>query len=321
MIGKITIGKSFGGCIQYCLNDKIQEQSQEQIMKNRTEVLLFNKCYGNQKELVQQFNEVRQLNPKLSKPVLHITLSLAPGENLEKNKLIDVAEECAKDLGFSNNQFFAVLHRDTDHQHLHMVANRIGFDKRTVSDSNNYKKVAAFCRKMEQKYGLKQVLNPRRFLSKEMRQIPRLDTRKETMKNDVTQCILVAKNYAEFESLMKLKNYQLIKARGIAFIDKKGVYVKGSELGYSLAKIEKILQLTPQQKQTLFITSKQKELIHKPGINFNQKEAKSLSEEVSKNTKIGHSKILDDLLKPTHEDLKIPHELIKRRKKKRSQHL
>ena len=254
MIGKITIGKSFGGCIQYCLNDKIQEQSQEQIMKNRAEVLLFNKCYGNPKELIQQFNEARQLNPKLSKPVLHITLSLAPGENLGKNKLSDVAEECAKDLGFNNNQFFAVLHRDTTHQHLHIVANRIGFDKRTLSDSNNYKKIATFCRKMELKYELKQVLNPRKFLPKDMRQIPRLDARKEAMKNDVTQCILAAKNYTDFESLMKQKNYQVIKSRGIAFIDNKGVYVKGSELGYSLATIEKILQLPPQQKQTLFIT-------------------------------------------------------------------
>ena len=29
MIGKITIGKSFRGCILYCLNDKIQRTNQE----------------------------------------------------------------------------------------------------------------------------------------------------------------------------------------------------------------------------------------------------------------------------------------------------
>ncbi len=70
MIGKITVGKSFRGCIAYCLNDKIQKQDQGQVMKDRAEVLMFNKCFGNEKELVQQFNEVRQLNTKLSKPVL-----------------------------------------------------------------------------------------------------------------------------------------------------------------------------------------------------------------------------------------------------------
>ena len=79
MIGKITIGNSFSGCIKYYLEDKIKDQNQVQ-MKNRAEVLMYNKCYGNGKELVQQFNEVRQLNSKLLKPILLITLSLAPGE-------------------------------------------------------------------------------------------------------------------------------------------------------------------------------------------------------------------------------------------------
>lgn len=159
----VTIGKSFRGCILYCLNDKIQEPTKEQVMKNRAELLLFNKCYGNQKELIRQFNEVRQLNTKLSKPVLHITLSFAPDESLEKNKLMEMSEACAKDLGFENNQFIAIHHKDTNHQHLHIVANRVGFDTKTVSDSNNYKKIANFCRKMEIQYHLKQVLNPKRF--------------------------------------------------------------------------------------------------------------------------------------------------------------
>ncbi len=68
MIGKITIGKSFKECIAYCLNDKIKEQNKDGL-KNRAEVLMFSKCFGNEKELVQQFNEVRQLNMKPTKPV------------------------------------------------------------------------------------------------------------------------------------------------------------------------------------------------------------------------------------------------------------
>ncbi len=86
MIGKVIIGTSFKGCLMYCLNDKFQKPELETVMKDRAEVLLFNKCFGDQKELVQLFNEVRWLNPKLSKPVMHITLSLAPGENLSKDK-------------------------------------------------------------------------------------------------------------------------------------------------------------------------------------------------------------------------------------------
>lgn len=96
--------------------------------------------------------------------------------------LQSVTEQCAKDLGFENNQFVVIAHSDTKHGHIHIVANRIGFDKRTVSDSNSYKKIANYCRKMEVKYDLKQVLNLKRFLSKEQRNIPKFDQRKENLK-------------------------------------------------------------------------------------------------------------------------------------------
>lgn len=162
MIGKISIGKSFRAIINYCLNDKIQKHEQDLVMQNRAEVLLYNKCFGNQKELVEQFTDVSNLNPKLSKPVLHIALSLAPEDQLRKDKLMEMCEHCAKEMGFENNQYIGIYHRDTNHQHLHIIANRVGIDKRTVSDSNSYQKVASYCRKMELKYQLKQVLSPRR---------------------------------------------------------------------------------------------------------------------------------------------------------------
>jgi Relaxase/Mobilisation nuclease domain len=81
---------------------------------------------------------------------------LLPGEQLEKAKLQQLAAECAKQMGFEKNQFLAIAHIDTSHQHLHIVANRVGYDVRVVSDSNNYKKIAEYCRKMELKHDLKQ---------------------------------------------------------------------------------------------------------------------------------------------------------------------
>jgi Relaxase/Mobilisation nuclease domain len=246
MIGKITIGKSFKGCLLYCLNDKLQGKNKEEIIKDRAEVLLFNQCYGNQKELIQQFNEARQLNSKLSKPVLHITLSLAPGEQLCKDKLMELCQDCAKDMGFENNQYVAIHHKDTSHQHLHIVANRIGFDKRTVSDSNNFQKIAAYCRKMELKFNLTQVLSPRKFLPKDQRQIPRQDARKEQLKYNIQKTLQQANNYQQFEQKMKTLGYQVLKGRGISFIDDKKVKIKGSEVGFCLMKIEKILALKQQ---------------------------------------------------------------------------
>jgi hypothetical protein len=150
-------------------------------------------------------------------------LSIAPGEHLSKDKLMEVAEQCAKDFGFENNQYVSVLHKDTEHQHLHIVANRIGFDKKTVSDSNNYQKTAAFCRKMELKYNLRQVLSPRRYLSKEQRLLPRNDERKKALTLAIRNAISNSKNLDHFIKIMQSKGYKIIKGRGISFIDDKKV--------------------------------------------------------------------------------------------------
>jgi hypothetical protein len=99
------------------------------------------------------------------------------------------------------------------------------------------------------------------------------------------------------------------------------VYVKGSELGYSLATIEKILQLSLYQKQTLFIKAKPEQLLPKKGNHFKQVEVKSLSNELSKDLNLEPNKIISDLLRPVHTDSKIQFELINKEKRKRSQHL
>lgn len=239
MIGKVKTGKSFRGCLVYCLHDKVQ-RGVHPVVQDRAEVLLYNRCFGSDKELVQQFGEVRLLNQKLAKPVLHLTLSLAPGEQLPKDKWMELATGCAQELGFKDNQYLAVLHKDTGHQHLHLIVNRINFDGRTLSDSNSYKRVAAFCRKAETQFGLRQVHSPNSFLPKEQ-QVRRLDSRKERLRVHVEQALGSSRTLLRFEERMKELGYQVLRGRGITFQDSKGVRTKGSEIGYPLHRVEKLL--------------------------------------------------------------------------------
>ena len=266
MIGKVIIGKSFGGCLRYCLEDKKMANDIDKIMvKNRAAILQFNLCFGDKLELIQQFNEVRRLNAKQSKPVMHITLSLAPGERLSKQQLTEISNHCAEDLGFDKNQFIAVEHNDTEHQHFHIVVNRINFEGKTLSDSNSYKKISDFCRKMEKRFQLVQVLSPIKFLSAEQKNLPRHDNRKERLRMVITQSLNSSKNYDDFAGKMKANEYGIIKGRGISFIDKQAVKVKGSELGFSMERINEQLKrnLIQAPKQTTYINlSQHKKSLH-----------------------------------------------------------
>jgi hypothetical protein len=213
-------------------------------------------------------------------------------------------------MGFHNNQFLAVEHSDTAHQHLHIVTNRIGFDGRTLSDSNSYKRIAEFCRQTEIKYGLKQVLSPTRFLPKELRQIPRNDSRKQKLKTDIIDALFKAKNYSQFESLVKSKGYRIERGRGITFLDQKGVRIKGSEVGYSLSKIERILSLgqrriTPNQLNKNI----PQQSIAKVGCSANLMQKETALKEISQT-----------LFQSEQQPNAIPSELMAKRKKTKKRH-
>lgn len=259
MIGHVNTGKSFLGCISYDLEDK-QELSEEQKEtlsrkdglqhKNRAEVLAYNKCFGNKYELAAQFRDVVKLSRRVEKPVFHFAIRLAPGDQCSRDALLKIGEACVKEFDVQDNQYLVLLHKDTPQPHIHIVANRVGFDGKVAKDSNSYLRMATLCRRLEKELGLTAVLSPRKFLSKEERLLPRQDSRKLKMQADIKNCLKLAHSLEDFSGRMQQKGYKVIKGRGISFIDDKKVKAKGSELGFSLSKIEKILEA----KKTLGLT-------------------------------------------------------------------
>ena len=257
MIGKITTGASFFGCLQYCLQDK-QDLSDEQKLnkslsdhlqhKDRAEMLDYNNCFGDLNDLTRQFTNVASLNKRVEKPVFHFSLRPAPEDVLTKEQLTEIGHQCAKEFGLSENQYIILLHKDTRPPHIHIVANRVDFDGKVVKDTFSGKRMQAFCRQMEEAYRLKQVLSARTFLAKELRHLPRQDERKEKLKKDIQQTLEKVNTFRQFEEKMKGLGYTILKGRGICFIDEKKVRIKGSEVDFSLSKIEQVLEL--QQKVT-----------------------------------------------------------------------
>jgi len=268
MIGKIATGKSFQGCMKYLHEGRLQENEELQKMemaKKQAEVIYYNQCFGNKKELIRQFVEVAALNPKVSRPVFHISISLAhqDAHRLDRQDKADIAAELAKKFDFADKQYVVITHADTGHEHLHVVANRIGYDGPTASDSNSYKRMAEFCREMEQAYKLTQVLSPNKFLKPEQRvaQSQRVDQRKETLKQHLGQAIKQCDSVKQVAAYMEKRGYTVELGRGIAFIDQQQVRFKGSQVGYALMDIEKKLKQEQMLKHQQIQQQKQQERV------------------------------------------------------------
>lgn len=340
MIGHVSTGASAFHCVSYCLEDKqeLSAEKKEQLSRqdhlqhmDRAEVLFYNKCFGNKYELASQFRDVEKLSKRVEKPVLHISLRLAPGEQLSKDQLMEIGRECAKEFGVADHQYICVLHKDTKEQHIHIAANRVGFDGKVANDSNNYKRMAALCRRLEKQYQLKEVLSPRAFLSPKERLLPRHDSRKEKLKTDIRQILEKVRSFGEFERKMQELGYKVIKGRGISFIDNKKVKIKGSEVGFALAKIDKILQVKQQlemevTRQKLYEIEMQREVAKVVAVTTTQKfmQQSRLDALIDRSPYLpvieGFCKTLDELLRPEYTSDSTPYEFTyegyKRRKKR-----
>jgi hypothetical protein len=271
MRGTVSTGRTFGKSIDYCLKDKLVNG--QVIYKDRAEILYYHQCYGREAEMAQQFKEVARLNQNMSKPVMHISLNLPPEESLPKSKLVQLARECASHMDFENHQYVVILHKDTSHQHVHLVANRIGFDQHVTSDSCSYAKIDEYCREAEVRHHLTQQLHTLCYRTEEERQIPRHGLRLDGLKENIHQSLLMSKDVDEFKVQMQGRGYTVYHSqRGMAFMDEKHVVFKGCEAGYPFHKIESILSQDlslrqEQEKQRLEeeLRLKQTEKLRLPG--------------------------------------------------------
>lgn len=121
-------------------------------------------------EMIREFDSVEAMrrmsidSDKLIKPVFHAMLSLRPGESLTTAQWRTAVQTYLSDLGFDEtNQFVAVMHQDKDHQHVHIVANRIRLNDEfsMVKDSNERSVSLDSVSRIEDRFGLTKAPRPK----------------------------------------------------------------------------------------------------------------------------------------------------------------
>ena len=142
MIAKAYKLKGFRACLDY------------DISKEKGRVIKSNMEGEDPQSLAKEFAVIRQLKPKVSNAVLHVSLSASIGEKLSDDEWVRIGERYLDGMGYTNNQFVMTRHHDTEHEHIHIVANRISLDGQVVSDSQDYKRQTSLMREIEKDFGL-----------------------------------------------------------------------------------------------------------------------------------------------------------------------
>ena len=146
MIAKIVKGSSFKGVVNYILD------------KEKDAKILI--CDGlfveNKNTIAMSFDAQSKMNPKVTKPVGHISLAFHKEDehHLTDRAMAGIALEYLKEMGITDTQVLIVGHFDKEHPQVHIAFNRIANNGRTISDRNERIRSARICKELTKKYNL-----------------------------------------------------------------------------------------------------------------------------------------------------------------------
>jgi hypothetical protein len=139
-------GSGFRGLLNYALRP---EKSPELVAGNM--------AGENARDLASEFGDARAANTAVSKPVFHSSLSADPGDQVTADQWRAIAEAYVERMGYGDSLWAAVRHRDTDHDHVHVIASRIAHDGTRVQDHQERKRGERILRDLERGHGLREV--------------------------------------------------------------------------------------------------------------------------------------------------------------------
>lgn len=145
MIGKIVTGKSFVGAVEYILRKEKARLLESDGVD--TESI---------RSIIDDFNFQRKARREIAKVVGHISLSFHRNDapTLTDDRMRELAGAYMECMGIADTQYIVARHNDTEHPHLHIIYNRVKYDRTLVADKNERRRNVKVCKQLKRRYGL-----------------------------------------------------------------------------------------------------------------------------------------------------------------------
>lgn len=271
MIAKITSGNNFKRIFSYLMNLKREKRKRGQerqsaakqkerfaesfgiegeghapaFAKGQRHRLIGGNMSGQSaRELAHELEAVRAQRPNISKPVHHVSLTAAKGERLTIERWQQIASKYIEEMGFNNAPYVVVQHRDTDHDHIHIVTSRIDLEGKVITEWQSKRRAEKIMRAVEREYGLQRIkpssevnrAAPKRGEIETFNRTGKLSA-KMIMQGRVEQALKDSPTVTEFIERLRLTRVEVIpnlqrtgRVSGISFRH-NGELMKGSDLG------------------------------------------------------------------------------------------
>lgn len=278
-------GNGFSAAISYALQEK-KELSE----KDRAVVFEQNHLFGTSRQMGQQMRFMSDARDRVSKPVLHLQINFHPDEKLNKVQAQKAVDSILKEIGIEreSHQYLVVQHQDKEHDHYHIIANRVGLDGSLVDGSFLKNRLQVACDKVEKEQNLRPTqgrtviydtsaekgfryatAEEKSLIRQQKENKPIIDKNPKVMdeKNAIRDYLSAALAEMKVNTPEKLQAELNKKGIEIQFIENKNgisgasfrkdnIAVKGSAIGYKWNDISKVLEENKVKVQELSISNR-----------------------------------------------------------------
>jgi hypothetical protein len=237
MTGNQIKGKGFRGALRYNL---------EKLEKGMAELLDRSFISISEKTIMKEVQMVRVLRPNLQKYFYHTSINFPPQENLSNETMKQIGLEYLQANGFTQHQYIMFRHFDASHPHLHILVNRIGYDGKVLSDSNDYQRSEKVLRELEVKYDLVKVTPSREAKERAMTKDELEMIKRTNVPSQKVQLQVLIKDVLRSNKKISCEEFiKALEAKGIGVLfnqastghvsgisySYQGIIVKGAKLG------------------------------------------------------------------------------------------
>lgn len=192
-------------------------------------------------------------NPRCTNPVYHITLAFDPRDaaagRLDDRAMREATDDTIERMGLGKHQALVYAHRDTDHPHVHILANRVHPETlRVHSRHNERQRLLQHCRDIARERGLNVARAPAREHDRSRPSEPddrnprrnqptpkkREDTR--ATRDELRDVFREARSWDDLTARLNDRGYHLApKGQGLIVSDGE-TYAKLSDMGKDVRK-------------------------------------------------------------------------------------
>lgn len=260
------------------------------------------------RKMAEDFDLQARENPNLSNPVQHIILAFPPGEDLQDEKLAEIAREYLRELDIIQTQYVVVSHREKEHKHLHIVLNRVGNDGRTIKDNFLGLRGKKKAQELTQRHGLTPA--EKKDLKKtHIRQMNAQDRTRYEIYQAIQNGLVKARDIAELEGMLKATQIETIYKYKGQTKEVQGVSFKKGQFRYKGSDIDRRFSYRNLQK----ILDQKREIKLHPG--------KQLGTDLLRKEKYQEEDLISLLLKPEERYENTPAELLRKKRERKSKGL